>query len=158
MKSTRFPQRPQLLVVLNMDLSQTILTSSELVNELHIVFKHSRSGPDEKRTEVQKHIDRHGAYAVAVALTECAMIAYMRSPQQARQSHLEAPADQQHMVPDAAARLERILRLGRSMKWTPHGAPTLDDENTAVALGELFQIFFQDAVDRALATTEGSKP
>lgn len=67
-----------------------------------------------------------------------------------------APAPEKHVTPDAAARLERILRLGRSMKWTPHGAPALDDEDTAVALGELFQIFFQDAVDRALATTEGS--
>lgn len=67
-----------------------------------------------------------------------------------------APAPDKHVAPDTAARLERILRVGRSMKWTPHGAPALDDEDTAVALGELFQIFFQDAVDRALATTESS--
>lgn len=67
------------------------------------------------------------------------------------------PPPEPIVAPDAAARLERILRLGRSMKWTPHGAPSLDDENTAVALGELFQIFFQDAVDRAIATTEGSE-
>lgn len=66
-------------------------------------------------------------------------------------------APHQHVAPDAAARLERILRLGRSMKWTPHGAPALDDEDTAVALGELFQIFFQYAVDRALATTVGKE-
>lgn len=65
------------------------------------------------------------------------------------------PPPSTHVAPDADARLERILRLGRSIKWTPHGAPALDDEDTAVALGELFQIFFQDAVDRALATTEG---
>lgn len=68
----------------------------------------------------------------------------------------KTPPPSSHVALDAAARLERILRLGRSMKWTPNGAPALDDENTAVALGELFQIFFQDAVDRALATTEGS--
>lgn len=42
------------------------------------------------------------------------------------------------------------------MKWTRHGAPALDDENTAIALGELSQIFFQNELDRALATTEGS--
>lgn len=67
-----------------------------------------------------------------------------------------APSPQPQAAVDAAARLERILRLGRSMKWTRHGAPALDDENTAIALGELSQIFFQNELDRALATTEGS--
>lgn len=64
------------------------------------------------------------------------------------------PSPQPNVAPDAAARLERILQLGRSMKWTVDGAPALQDEDTAVAVGELFHIFFQDAVDRALTTKE----
>lgn len=78
----------------------------------------------------------------------------VRQWQEARGRKSQTPAPSSHVAPDAAARLERILRLGRSMQWTVDGAPALQDEDTAIAVGELFQIFFQDAVERALATEE----
>lgn len=63
-----------------------------------------------------------------------------------------------HVEPAIAARLNRLMRLGRGMKWTDYGVPALDDAGTKAALEEMFEIFFYDAFTAARVEEKRNSP